>query len=83
MLIARYAILIISIAAMLVFPTVYAYWQYSHVPAYVEPQNVSSHVNEFYYPPEEIVPGDNNATSLGENHLLLITEIIEENNYRL
>ena len=79
----KYAVLIFSMVTMLAVPGVYAYWQYSHVPAYVEPQNVSSHVNEFYYPPEEIVPGDNNATSLGENHLLLITEIIEENNYGL
>ena len=83
MLIAKYAILIISIAAMLAFPTVYAYWQYSHAPVYVEPQGVSTHMNEFYYPPAEIVPGDDNATSLGENHLLLITEIIEETDYGL
>ena len=79
----KYAIIIFSIVSMLTVPGVYAYWQYSHSPVYVEPQSMSSHMNEFYYLPEQIVPGDDNATSLGENHLLLITEIIEESSYGL
>ena len=79
----KYAILIFSIVTMIAVPGVYAYWQYANGDVYIEPQGISSHMNEFYYPPEEIVPGDDNATSLGKNHLLLITEIIEETDYGL
>lgn len=44
---------------------------------------MQSRLGVFDYPPEQILPDDNVSSSLGENHLLLITEIIENKSYGL
>ena len=37
---------------------------------------INNSITEFYYKPEELLPGDGDATNLHENHYNLITNIV-------
>ena len=71
------------ICALLAVPGVHAYWQYSTIFPFVPGEEMSARLNTFDYPPEQILPDDDISSSLGENHLLLVTEIIEDSSYGL
>lgn len=62
---------------------VFAFWQYSHLAPNIADGGITSGIKVFDYPPEEIVPGDDQSSSVGENHLLLINEIVYEASYGL
>lgn len=79
----RIIMLLCAIIAVLAVPSVHAYWQYATVLPYVPTEEMSSKLNTFDYPPEEILPDDDISSSLGENHLLLVTKIIEDSRYGL
>ena len=64
-------------------PGVYALWQYSPLAIGAAISEIESEVDVFDYPPEVIVPGNQSATNLGENHLDIIRIIIEEKDYGL
>ena len=71
------------VCAILAVPGVHAYWQYSSKMPYTSPEEMHSQLGVFDYPPEEILPDDEISSSLGENHLLLVTEIVEDSTYGL
>ena len=79
----RVIALLCAVLAILAVPSVHAYWQYSTIFPFVPGEEMSARLNTFDYPPEEILPDDDISSSLGENHLLLVTEIIENSSYGL
>ena len=79
----RVIALLCAVLAILAVPSVHAYWQYSTIFPFVPGEEMNARLNTFDYPPEEILPDDDISSSLGENHLLLVTEIIEDSNYGL
>ena len=68
---------------MLAVPGVHAVWYYSDSFPVVSPEEMESGISVFDYPPEEMLPDDDIVSSIGENHLLLVTEIIENSSYGL
>ena len=71
------------ICAILAVPGVHAYWRYATLLPYDSGEEMSSQLSVFDYPPEQILPDDDISSSLGENHLLLITQIVEHKTYGL
>lgn len=62
---------------------VFAFWQYSHLSPDAAGGGLTSGMSVFDYPPEEIVPGGETSAVVGENHLLLIKQILNEADYGL
>ena len=64
---------------------VFATWNYSnnYTDGINSSTNIGTGLNEFYYHPEEILPDDEEASQLGENHLELINSILYEVSYGL
>ena len=71
------------ICALLAVPGVHAVWYYSDSFPVVSPEEMESGISVFDYPPEEILPDDDIVSSIGENHLMLVTEIVEHSSYGL
>lgn len=76
-----------SIVAAFLFiaftPGLFATWQYSFLPADEKNIQINNSITEFYYKPEELLPGDGDATNLHENHYNLITNIVHHKTYGL
>ena len=76
-------VFIIVVASLFATTNVYAFWSYT------EPVGESSYLmgsvgmGEFIFTPEEVLPGDKEATSLGENHLNLVNNIVSHVDYGL
>lgn len=64
-------------------PSVYATWKYCYSgPGAVE-DSFGCTVGVFDYPPEEVVPDDEEASTLGQNHLDLLQMLLNEKDYGL
>lgn len=66
---------------VLLVGSVYATWQYALQRAPSANENVSLTLNEFFYKPEEVIPGGSIEAPLGEDHLELIEMILNEASY--
>ena len=64
-------------------PGVFAVWRYSLLVPDDADQSMGSEISIFEYPPEEIVPDDEEASQLGQNHWDLIQKILWEASYGL
>ena len=70
------------LCVMLLFSVggVYATWYYANLSCDPKTDNVSVNLHVFNYPPEEVLPGgDIEEAPLGQNHLVLIDLILNEN----
>ena len=72
--------LIISLALI---PGVSASWKYSGESLEQQNTNLSMVMDEFYYAPEEVLPGDDGATELHQNHYNLVANIVNHVTYGL
>ena len=79
------AILVCAILGVFVFSTtgVFATWKYAEVSPEDKDLGVNLAVNEFVYKPEEILPDDEQADKLGQNHLQLIENLLWVDSYGL
>ena len=63
---------------------VYASWQYVGVPATDVHTQLDCNISVFEYPPEQVLPGGGAAVApMGENHLKLINNLLNEPSYGL
>ena len=76
-------ILVGCIAMVVLVPGVFATWRYSYLPVGSQGIELNNTLVEFYYKPEELLPGDDDATELHENHLRLIENIVNHIDYGL
>ena len=80
----RFVPLLIFFVFLASFGGAFAVWQYAE--SDIEDVNVANDIVlvDFEYKPEEVLPGgDGIETPIGENHLLLIQEILNESSYGL
>ena len=85
-MINRLSFLYIGLIAILSTSGVAAAWQYANGVPPPTSESVSVSLNEFYFAPEQVLPGGDAVESeIGENHLWLIELILNENdkNYGL
>ena len=75
-------IILLSFALLLILPTVSGAWSYFSDPA-LNDLSVSTGMGIFYFAPEEILPGDEEADEAQGNHLVLIMNIIRETDYNI
>ena len=64
-------------------PGVFANWLYTFDFVENKQTDVNLGVNAFEYAPEEVLPGDEEDTQIGHNHLELIEKILNEVSYGL
>ncbi len=77
-------IFIIAILLLIVsIGGVYASWYYYLEPTPTGQRQLGINMGVFEYAPEEVLPGDKEATNLHENHFNLITNIVSHNDYGL
>ena len=75
---------IIGMLAITAFtPGLFATFDYSFLPVEDKNIQINNSLTEFYYKPEEILPGDDDATELHENHYNLIVNIVDHASYGL
>ena len=79
----KYLLLIGCVIFATMFGGVCATWFYASQPAASVSQSHSVSVSEFEYTPEEVIPGGDIEAPLGENHLDLITLILNDDRYGL
>ena len=76
----RFAIIITCVVLLATTGGVFATWQYAENSPTPQQHNVGVSLSEFYYPPEEILPGGGGSASgevaLGENHFAVIEIIV-------
>ena len=75
--------ILVMILSVAVIPGVYASWHYAEMPPLVQSADILLGIHDFYYPPEEILPSDKEATDLHENHYSLVTDIVDHRDYGL
>lgn len=75
--------LVFSIFSLMTASGVYAIWRFSEESAATAKADVDVFLSEFEYAPEELLPGGDIQATLGENHLALITKIVEDLKYGL
>lgn len=76
----RMLTLILALALLVSVGGVYATWIYAGAPVTPVDQNVGVSISEFDYTPEEVLPGGGNEQApIGQNHLVLIDLILNEN----
>ena len=75
--------ILLFILSFALVPGVFATWNYSSFGPEEKENLFSVSLNEFYYKPEEILPGDDEATDLHENHYNLLTNIVDHVSYGL
>ncbi len=76
------AILLLTISIALI-PGSFASWKYAGTILEEQDSNLSMLMDEFYYTPEEVLPGDDGATELHQNHYNLVTNIVDHIDYGL
>lgn len=78
-------LLVCIILGILVCSTagVFATWRYAEVSPESKDINLNLGLNEFIYKPEEILPDDEQADKLGQNHLQLIENLLWVDSYGL
>ena len=64
-------------------PGAYAFWEYAVLPSHSDADTFASDMGMFSYAPEQVMPGDKEASELGENHLDLVQIILYEASYGL
>ena len=64
-------------------PIVQATWIFTDASPNDVREDITLGMNEFYYKPEEVLPGDGEATDLHENHYNLVTNIVDHVTYGL
>ena len=64
-------------------PSVCATWLYCHSGPGTLDDSFGCTMGVFDYPPEEVMPDDEEASTLGQNHLDLITMVVNEASYGL
>ena len=64
-------------------PGAVAFWDYAILPSHSEADTFASDMGMFSYAPEQVMPGDEESSELGENHLDLIQIILNEKSYGL
>ncbi len=79
----KFLAIIMCFTMLLSIGGVYATWQYSFLPVAGQDVQVGVGLIDFYYKPEEILPGGDDATTLHENHLNLINNIVNHIDYGL
>ncbi len=68
---------ICAILSLFIGAGVYATWRYvGDNPLDNEPTDVTVAVNEFQWPPEEILPDEEEDSEIGENHWLLVKALV-------
>ena len=75
--------LLLLIVSLALIPGVSASWKYSGETLEQQNTNLSMVMDEFYYAPEEVLPGDDGATELHQNHYNLVTNIVNHVTYGL
>ncbi len=75
--------LLLFIISVVVIPGAFATWKYSTTGPRQQDTNLSLGIVDFYYPPEEVLPGDDQATELHENHFNMVTSIVNHVDYGL
>ena len=82
--IVKIALLAFLFACIASISAVYASWQYVGVPATAVHTQLGCSVSVFEYPPEQVLPGGGAAVApMGENHLKLINNLLNEPSYGL
>ena len=78
------AIVLVAIVMIMTTVGAFATWRYAEGPPNPVENDVALSIVEFTYKPEEILPGGSNQQAqLGQNHVELITIIVEEVTYGL
>ena len=81
---SRFSLLmLVSMVFLMTIGGVFATWQYTTISPNDTSDTFSITTSEFEYTVEEVLPGDEEADKLGENHLLLIERILNEIDYGL
>ena len=76
--------MLVGVLGLVAFiPSVFATWSYSYLPAGNKGVEVSNSLIEFFYKPEELLPSDDEAVNMHENHLALIENIVNHIDYGL
>ncbi len=80
---SKILVVVLAFITLLTAGGVYATWTYGLEDVEEKQTDVNVGVQQFYYAPEEVLPGDDQATEIGENHLELIEKILNEVSYGL
>ena len=79
----RFLMVLCVLVAMIFSTGVYASWKYADQPVPEQNSLVGLAGKEFSYTPEEILPGDEESTTLHQNHQHLVTNIVDHVTYGL
>ena len=82
---SRFTILLVAIICVLATTIggAYATWQYAHKTPSESAIAEEISFTEFEYKPEEVLPGDDTATELHQNHNNLVISIVDHTSYGL
>jgi len=79
----KYLCCALSLLILAMVSGTFATWEYASQPATPVTQTYPFLFEEFYYAPEEVIPGGSIEAPLGQNHLALIEMILNEPSYGL